>query len=71
MATMLVPFLVTLIWVIAGDRRAASGTHLYPWNIEPIYAGLAASLLTYAAARTIQPRRPPTAGAPSLEEIET
>jgi SSS family solute:Na+ symporter len=56
-ATMIVPFFVTLTWVLIGTRLAADGTHRYPFRIEPIYAGLAVSLLTYAAARIVSARR--------------
>jgi hypothetical protein len=46
---MLVPFAVTLAWVIAKALPARGRPGGYPWSIEPIYAGLAASLLVYAA----------------------
>jgi SSS family solute:Na+ symporter len=49
LAAMLVPFAITLGWVIAKSARGRAGS--YPWSIEPIYAGLAASLLVYAAGR--------------------
>lgn len=46
MALMLVPFAVSLAWVVAHAR-----TNRYPLSLEPIYAGLAASLLTWGVAR--------------------
>jgi SSS family solute:Na+ symporter len=62
LAAMIVPFTVTLGWVLAGNRRAPDGTHLYPWSIEPIYVGLGASLLVYAAGwvAALFPREMPT-----------
>jgi SSS family solute:Na+ symporter len=56
---MLLPFFASLIWVIA--RRITSGaggaapTGL--WSIEPIYVGLAASLLVYAPSWALPSRR--------------
>ncbi|HEV2105219.1 MAG TPA: sodium:solute symporter family protein [Candidatus Eisenbacteria bacterium] len=50
LALMLIPGLVALGWVLwkAFPPAGAAG---YPWSIEPIYAGLAASLATWAACR--------------------
>ena len=49
LAAMVVPFVVTLAWVIAKSLPARGHAGGYPWSVEPIYAGLAASLLVYAA----------------------
>jgi SSS family solute:Na+ symporter len=46
---MLVPGLLTLGWVLWKSLPGAKGT--YPFAIEPIYAGLAASLLAWLATR--------------------
>ncbi len=43
LAAMFVPFVVTASWLIAGRRLGAP-----PFGVEPIYAGLAASLGLYA-----------------------
>ena len=51
LAAMLVPFAVTLGWVIAKSFPAHGRAGAYPWSIEPIYAGLAASLVVYALGR--------------------
>lgn len=48
MALMLVPAMVSLGWVLWPYRSA---TKSYPFHLEPIYAGLTASLLTWAVAR--------------------
>ena len=47
LAAMLAPFVVTLAWVLA-KSFAYRGAH-YPFSLEPIYAGLATSLLVYGA----------------------
>jgi SSS family solute:Na+ symporter len=49
LAAMIVPFAVTLAWVIVKSFPARGHAGVYPWSIEPIYAGLAASLAVYAA----------------------
>ncbi len=46
---MLVPGAVTLFWVLWKSSTASRG--IYPFGLEPIYAGLAASLLAWAATR--------------------
>jgi len=46
---MVVPFVVSLAWVLAGASPRPGDPGGYPLSIEPIYAGLAASLLLYAA----------------------
>jgi hypothetical protein len=46
---MVLPGLVTLGWVLWKSVPAAKGT--YPLSIEPIYAGLACSLLVWGALR--------------------
>jgi SSS family solute:Na+ symporter len=58
---MLVPAAVTLGWVLWKPftaTGAASGGR-YPWNLEPIYAGLAASLFTWGATRLTREERTP------------
>lgn len=51
LAMMIVPFAVSLGWVLVHTFPRAGQTASYPWSIEPIYAGLVASLLMYAAGR--------------------
>jgi SSS family solute:Na+ symporter len=56
---MLLPFVASLIWVI-GRRATAGADGAAPtglWSIEPIYVGLAASLLVYAPSWAIPSRR--------------
>jgi ABC-type sulfate transport system permease subunit len=52
---MLAAFTVSLASVLA-KRLGASGTG-YPFGIEPIYAGLATSLLLYGAGWLTKPER--------------
>jgi SSS family solute:Na+ symporter len=49
LVAMLVPFLVSLAWILAKAYPPPGRPGSYPWSIEPIYVGLAASLLVYAA----------------------
>jgi SSS family solute:Na+ symporter len=49
MLLMLLPGAVTLGWVLAKNLAGARGE--YPWKLEPIYAGLATSLLAWGATR--------------------
>jgi solute:Na+ symporter, SSS family len=49
LAAMVVPFGLTLAWVLARAFPGAGRAPAYPFSVEPIYAGLAASLLLYAA----------------------
>jgi SSS family solute:Na+ symporter len=49
LAAMIVPFVVTLAWVVAKGLPARGRPGGYPWSLEPIYVGLAASLAVYAA----------------------
>jgi len=46
---MVLPGLVTLGWVLWKSAPASRGA--YPFSIEPIYAGLTASLLVWGAVR--------------------
>jgi SSS family solute:Na+ symporter len=55
LAAMAAPFAVSLVWVLQKTTSADGGT-AYPWNLEPIYAGLAASLLVYAAGWAVGAR---------------
>ena len=57
LTAMVVPFLVTLLWIAAKafPRPGLEGS--YPWGIEPIYAGLATSLIVYVAGWTFGTRR--------------
>ncbi len=48
LATMMIPFAITLAWVFI---KAFGAAHAYPFAIEPIYAGLASSLVVYTAGR--------------------
>ena len=58
---MLVPAVVTLGWVLWKSFTAsgAASAGRYPLDLEPIYAGLAASLLTWGATRLIREERTP------------
>lgn len=47
-ASMLVSFVVSLVWVLS-KTTSEGGTARYPWSIEPIYAGLGVSLSLYLA----------------------
>jgi solute:Na+ symporter, SSS family len=49
LAAMVAPFGVALAWVLAKAFTPAGTAAGYPLSVEPIYAGLAVSLLTYAA----------------------
>ena len=46
---MVVPFVLSLAWVLAAAFPRPGAPGGYPLSVEPIYAGLAASLLVYAA----------------------
>jgi SSS family solute:Na+ symporter len=52
---MMLPFALSLAWVI--ERRTAHGAPPFPWSIEPIYAGLLASLIVYGAGWAVRIRR--------------
>jgi len=47
LAAMLVPAAVSAYWIFARTPAADGGGPVYPFRLEPIYAGLAASLLTF------------------------
>jgi len=64
LAAMAVPLAVTLFWVACGILPLLGGRRGYPGSMEPIYAGLAASLLIYAVGWLTQTRTAPV----SLEE---
>ncbi len=49
LVAMVAPFLVSLGWILVRAFPPPGRPGAYPWSIEPIYAGLAASLLVYAA----------------------
>ena len=70
MAAMIAPFVVTLGWIAAKGVPVPHGAGKYPWSIEPIYAGLAASLAVYAAGWTTRLARGAEAGTanPKIEE---
>jgi SSS family solute:Na+ symporter len=55
LALMLIPFAVSLGWVLAKPLSPVPGAD-YPWSIEPIYAGLGASILTWLAGLAFQHR---------------
>jgi SSS family solute:Na+ symporter len=55
MALMLVPAAVSLSWVLA---KALAWLPDYPFHLEPIYAGLGASALTWLAGRAFSPVDP-------------
>ncbi len=50
---MLLPFAVSLAWVLAKNLSPAQGAD-YPLSIEPIYAGLGVSLVTWLAGLALQ-----------------
>lgn len=56
---MVVPFLVSLGWVLVHAFPAAGSPPAYPFALEPIYAGLAASLVTYGSAKLLVRERVP------------
>lgn len=56
LAVMIAPFAVTLYWVLSHNLGNAGR---YPLGVEPIYAGLAVSIVTYGAARMLGPRPTP------------
>ncbi len=49
LVAMIAPFAVTLAWVIAKSVPLGGRPGGYPWSVEPIYVGLATSLVVYAA----------------------
>jgi len=64
LAAMIAPFLVSLGWVVAKSFPSPATTGGYPWAIEPIYAGLACSLLIYVAGWTTGALHAPTTSRP-------
>jgi hypothetical protein len=56
LALMVIPFAVALGWVLSKSLSSAPGAD-YPWSIEPIYAGLGASLVTWLAGFALLRRR--------------
>jgi SSS family solute:Na+ symporter len=54
LATMIVPFTVSLVWIGVKNFPPPGTPGGYPWSLEPIYAGLAASLIVYAAGRAVK-----------------
>lgn len=56
-AWMVVPGLVSLYWVLA---KSFAWTPGYPLRLEPIYAGLGASLVTWFAGRALSRRESPS-----------
>ena len=56
LAAMVIAFLISLGWVLA-PRLVAASPRAYPLSLEPIYAGLAASLLIHAAGWTLRRNR--------------
>jgi len=49
LAAMVLPFVVSLFWVLAGTVSLPGRPAAYPWSLQPIYAGLATSLGVYVA----------------------
>lgn len=54
---MVLPGLVSLTWVLA---KSFAWTPGYPFHLEPIYAGLGASLVTWLAGRALSRRESPS-----------
>jgi SSS family solute:Na+ symporter len=50
-AAMTIPFAIALAWVIA---KLVDPQHRYPYSIEPIYAGLATSVLIYVVGLALR-----------------
>ena len=48
LTAMVAAFLVSLLWVVSPRLVSSDRPGVYPWSIEPIYAGLGTSLLVYA-----------------------
>jgi SSS family solute:Na+ symporter len=68
LAAMIAPFLVSLGWILIKAFPLPGRAAGYPWSIEPIYVGLAASLLVYAAGRLSGSVAPPAHG-PQKEDV--
>ena len=49
LAAMLAPFGLSLGWILLKAYPPPGMAARYPWSLEPIYVGLAASLLIYSA----------------------
>jgi SSS family solute:Na+ symporter len=62
LAAMAIAFAVSLAWVLVEAFPPPGRAAAYPLSIEPIYAGLGASLAVYAAGWALRSR--PRAGAP-------
>lgn len=56
-ALVVLPGLVSLTWVLA---KSFAWTPGYPFHLEPIYAGLGASLVTWLAGRALSRRESPS-----------
>jgi solute:Na+ symporter, SSS family len=61
LATMTLSFAAALTWVLVARLAPDSVAHAWPWSIEPIYVGLAASFLPYAAGWIFMRDRRPVA----------
>jgi SSS family solute:Na+ symporter len=70
LASMALSFVVALYWVLAKAFAPAGATAVYPWSVEPIYAGLAASLAVYAAGWLASWRRLPAAAPAAVPSKE-
>jgi SSS family solute:Na+ symporter len=69
LTAMAAAFLTSLAWVLS--RRFASGDPAgYPWNVEPIYAGLAVSLAVYAVGWSVARRSAAVAEPAGLSHSE-
>ncbi len=66
---MAVAFVVPLVWVLVRTFPPAGAPGGYPFSLEPIYAGLAVSLATYAAGWAVgsRPATPSATSAPGSE----
>ena len=58
MAAMVIPAAVSAYWLLARVPAGDTGAPRYPFHLEPIYAGLTASLLAYVPAWLLARRRP-------------
>jgi SSS family solute:Na+ symporter len=69
-AAMVIAFVVSTGWVLVRAFPPAGVTPAYPFGLEPIYAGLAASLLVYAAGWATRSRPRTAIGEAALIETQ-
>ncbi|HTS00848.1 MAG TPA: sodium:solute symporter family protein [Bacteroidota bacterium] len=57
LVTMALGWLVSLGWLVAGWTKGMGNTEHYPLGVEPMYAGLTASVAAWGAGKYLWPRR--------------